>query len=81
MQETQQNALALAAANQSQEDLDRVSRERDEALREVQHLRKLLKQKERECSASEEELMKSRHVSPRSLADVSELHSQKRARL
>ena len=38
-------------------------RERDEALREVEHLRKLLKKKENECLTAEEELMKARQVS------------------
>ncbi|XP_048589179.1 uncharacterized protein LOC116604619 isoform X2 [Nematostella vectensis] len=42
------------------EDLERVKRERDEALREVQYLRKLLKKKEEEVLDTSEEAIKSR---------------------
>lgn len=49
-------------AKQSAENAERIRRERDEALREVQHLKKLLKKKEEDCQTAEEELMKARRV-------------------
>lgn len=60
MQQQSQLASLEAKAKQSAQNAERIRRERDEALREVQHLKKLLKKKEEECLTSEEELMKAR---------------------
>lgn len=60
MQHQSQLASLEALAKQNAEDAQRIRRERDEALREVQHLKKLLKKKEEECLTAEEELMKAR---------------------
>lgn len=62
MQQQSQLASLEAKAKQSAQNAERIKRERDEALREVQHLKKLLKKKEEECLTSEEELMKARRV-------------------
>ena len=62
MQQQSQLASLEAKAKQSAQNAERIRRERDEALREVQHLKKLLKKKEEECLTSEEELMKARRV-------------------
>ena len=62
MQQQSQLASLEAMAKQNAEDAQRIRRERDEALREVQHLKKLLKKKEEECLTAEEELMKARRV-------------------
>ena len=62
MQHQSQLASLEAMAKQNAEDAQRIRRERDEALREVQHLKKLLKKKEEECLTAEEELMKARRV-------------------
>ena len=62
MQQQSQLASLEAMAKQNAEDAQRIRRERDEALREVQHLKKLLKKKEEECLTAEEELMKARKV-------------------
>ena len=62
MQRQSQLASLEAMAKQNAEDAQRIRRERDEALREVQHLKKLLKKKEEECLTAEEELMKARRV-------------------
>lgn len=62
MQQQSQLASLEALAKQNAEDAQRIRRERDEALREVQHLKKLLKKKEEECLTAEEELMKARRV-------------------
>lgn len=63
MQRQSQLVSMEAMAKQSAENAERIRRERDEALREVQHLRKLLKKKEEDCLTAEEELMKARRVS------------------
>lgn len=60
MQQRSQLASLEAKAKQNAEDAQRIRRERDEALREVQHLKKLLKKKEEDCLTAEEELMKAR---------------------
>ncbi|PFX33455.1 Syntaxin-binding protein 4 [Stylophora pistillata] len=60
MQQRSQLASLEAMAKQNAEDAQRIRRERDEALREVQHLKKLLKKKEKDCLTAEEELMKAR---------------------
>ena len=62
MQQQSQLASLEAKAKQSAQNAERIRRERDEALREVQHLKKLLKKKEEECLTVEEELMKARQV-------------------
>ena len=62
MQQQSQLASLEAMAKQNAEDAERIRRERDESLREVQHLKKLLKKKEEECLTAEEELMKARRV-------------------
>ena len=62
MQHQSQLASLEATAKQNAEDAQRIRRERDEALREVQHLKKLLKKKEEEYLTAEEELMKARRV-------------------
>ena len=62
MQQQSQLASLEAKAKQSVQNAERIRRERDEALREVQHLKKLLKKKEEECLTYEEELMKARRV-------------------
>ena len=62
MQQQSQLASLEAKAKQSAQNAERIRRERDEALREVQHLKKLLKKKEEECLTAEEELMKARRV-------------------
>ena len=62
MQQQSQLASLEAMAKQNAEDAQRIRRERDEALREVQHLKRLLKKKEEECLTAEEELMKARRV-------------------
>ena len=62
MQQQSQLASLEAKAKQSAQNAERIRRERDEALREVQHLKKLLKKKEEECVTAEEELMKARRV-------------------
>ena len=62
MQQQSQLASLEAKAKQSTQNAERIRRERDEALREVQHLKKLLKKKEEECLTYEEELMKARRV-------------------
>jgi len=60
MQQQSQLASLEAKAKQSAQNAERIRRERDEALREVQHLKKLLKKKEEDCLTAEEELMKAR---------------------
>lgn len=61
--ETQQTAAeAEAIAKKASEDVERLRRERDEAHREVQRLRKALKRKDQECQDSSEEVMKTRRV-------------------
>lgn len=60
IQQQSQLASLEAMAKQSAENAERIRRERDEALREVQHLKKLLKKKEEDCQTAEEELMKAR---------------------
>ena len=62
MQQQSQLASLEAKAKQSAQNVERIRRERDEALREVQHLKELLKKKEEECVTAEEELMKARRV-------------------
>ena len=62
MQQQSQLASLEAMAKQSAENAERIRRERDEALREVQHLRKLLKKKEEDCLTAEEEVTKARRV-------------------
>jgi len=62
MQQQSQLASLEAKAKQSAQNAERIRRERDEALREVQHLKKLLKKKEEDCLTAEEELMKARKV-------------------
>ena len=62
MQQQSQLALLEAMAKESAENAERIRRERDEALREVQHLKKLLKKKEEDCLTAEEELTKARRV-------------------
>ena len=62
MQQQSQLASLEAKAKQSAQNAERIRRERDEALREVQHLKELLKKKEEECLTSKEELMKARRV-------------------
>ena len=62
MQQQSQLASLEAKAKQSAQNAERIRRERDEALREVQHLKKLLEKKEEECLTAEEELMKARKV-------------------
>ena len=62
-QQSQQIASLDAIAKQSAEDIEKIKRERDEALREVAHLRKVLKRKEEECLTTEEEVTRSRRVS------------------
>jgi uncharacterized membrane protein len=61
--ESQQAAETEAEAKEASEDIERLRRERDEAVREVQHLRKALKRKEQKCLDSSEEVMKTRRVS------------------
>ena len=61
-QQSQQLASLEAIARQSAADVERVTRERDEALREVQHLKKLLKKKEESFLTTEEELIKARQA-------------------
>lgn len=61
--ETQQTAAeAEATAKKASEDVERLRRERDEAHREVQRLRKALKKKDQECQDSSEEVIKTRQV-------------------
>ncbi|XP_044176599.1 syntaxin-binding protein 4-like [Acropora millepora] len=60
MQKQSQLASLEASAKESEEKAQRIRQERDEALREVQHLKKLLTKKEKDCQTAEEELMKAR---------------------
>jgi len=60
MQKQSQLASLEASAKESEEKAERIRQERDEALREVQHLKKLLTKKEKDCQTAEEELMKAR---------------------
>ena len=46
----------------SNEDIETLKRERDEALREVRHLRKVMNEQERETSTAEEALERARKV-------------------
>lgn len=62
MQKQSQLASLEASAKESAEKAERLRQERDEALREVQHLKKLLTKKEKDCQTAEEELMKTRMV-------------------
>lgn len=62
MQQQSQLASLEAKAKQNAENAQRIRRERDEALREVQHLKKLLKKKEEDCVTAEDEVMKARRV-------------------
>ena len=62
MQKQSQLASLEASAKESEEKARRIRQERDEALREVQHLKKLLTKKEKDCQTAEEELMKARMV-------------------
>lgn len=60
MQKQSQLASLEASAKESEEKAERIRQERDEALREVQHLKKILTKKEKDCQTAEEELMKAR---------------------
>lgn len=60
--EAQQAVDTAAAVRQTSEDLELITRERDEALREVQHLRKALKKKEQQYIDSSEEVKRIRKV-------------------
>lgn len=60
MQQQSQLASLEAIAKENAENAERIRRERDEALREVQHLKKLLMKKEEDYLTAEEELMKAR---------------------
>ena len=62
MQQQSQLASLEAIAKENAENAERIRRERDEALREVQHLKKLLMKKEEDYLTAEEELMKARRV-------------------
>lgn len=62
MQQQSQLASLEAEAKQRAKNAERIRRERGEALREVQHLKKLLKKKEEDCLTAEEELLKARRV-------------------
>lgn len=60
--EAQQAADTATVTRQTSEDLEILTRERDEALREVQHLRKALRKKEQQHAESSEEVKRIRKV-------------------
>ncbi|KAK3736396.1 hypothetical protein QZH41_017920 [Actinostola sp. cb2023] len=74
--EAQQAVETEVVARQTSDDLDRLRRERDEALREVQHLKKALNKKEHQCMESSEEVKKTRKQTQELLDESRSLKSR-----